>query len=83
MRETCEDQVMSHTQVFHWHKQFREVRTSSAAVKQSGRPVSIFTNVTINTIKTLIVNNNLLTQCEIAAYLDITKGTTQKILKIS
>ncbi len=39
------------------------------AVKQSGRPVSIPNNVTINTIGTLIADDSSLTQCEIAAHL--------------
>ncbi len=40
----------------------------SVAVKQFCRPVSISTNVTINTIA-LIVYDNSLTQCDIAAQL--------------
>ncbi len=43
--EACVDQVLSHRRDFHWRKQFREGHTSSVAVKQSGGPVSIFTDV--------------------------------------
>ncbi len=71
---------MSQRQVFHWHKQSRAGRTSSVAVKQSERPVSIFTNVTINTTGALTTDDSSLTQSEIAAHLGIAKGTVQKIL---
>ncbi len=73
-------QVISHRQVFHWHKQFRG-NALFVAMKQSGRPVSISTNVTINIIKTLITDDSLFTQCEIAAHSGIAKVTVQKILK--
>ncbi len=50
MGEAFKDQVISHRQVFHCHKQFKEGRMSSVAVKQSGRPMSISADVKINTI---------------------------------
>ncbi len=53
----------------------------SVAAKQSGGPVSISTDVTINKIGTLIVDDSSLTQCEIAAHLGIAKGTVQKLMK--
>ncbi len=56
------DQVMSCRQVFHRHIQFREDHTSSVAMEQSGKPVSISTDVMINTIGTLIMDDNSLTQ---------------------
>ncbi len=60
-----------------------ECCTSSVAVKQSGRPVLISTDIMINMIGALIMNDTSLTQCEIAAHLGIAKGTVQKILKNS
>ncbi len=48
MSEANRDQKMSCRQVFHWHKQFREGRSSSVAVKQLGKSVSISTNVTVH-----------------------------------
>ncbi len=74
MREAYEDQVMSRRQVFHWHKQSKEDCALSVAVKHLGRPVSISTNVVINTIGTLITDDSLLTQCKIAAHLGIAKS---------
>ncbi len=49
------------------------------AVKQSGKPVSISTDVTINTIGTLIVDDSSLTQHKIAPHLGIAKVTVQKV----
>ncbi len=67
--EAYRDQVINRTQAFHWHKQFREGRTLSVAVKQSGRPVSISTVVMIKTIRTLITDDSSLTQRKITAHL--------------
>ncbi len=64
---------MRHRQVFHCHKQFRGL-VSSVPEKQSGRPVTTSTDIMINTIRTRIVDDNSLTQCEIAAHLGIAKG---------
>ncbi len=69
MCEAFRHQVVSCRQVFHWHKQFREGRILSVAVKQSGRSI-----VMINTIETLIADDNLLTQREIAAHLGMANG---------
>ncbi len=74
-------QVMSHRQVFHWHKQFREGH-ASVAVKQSGRSALISTEVMINTIRTLNMDDSSSTQYDIAVHLDIANGMVQKILKI-
>ncbi len=60
MHETYGNHVMSCRQVFHWHKQFKESCMSSMAVKKSGRTVLISTDVMINTVRTLIANDNSL-----------------------
>ncbi len=70
MLEVYGDQVKSRRRVFHWHKQFREGHALSMAVKQSVRPVSIFTDEMINT-----------TQRDIAVHFSIAEGTVQKIFK--
>ncbi len=51
MCEAYRDQVLRCRQVFHWHKLFKEGRTSSMEVKHSGRPVSISTDVTITRLE--------------------------------
>ncbi len=74
MWEAYGDQVMHLRQVFHWHKHFRKGRTTSVAVKQSHRPVSISTNVTL-------ADGSSLSQHEIAVHLAIAKGITLKICR--
>ncbi len=54
--------VVCRRQIFHWHTPFREGHTSSVAMKQSVKPVSICIDVTINTIRTLITDDSSLTQ---------------------
>ncbi len=51
----------------------------SVAVKQSGRPESITTDVMINMMGTLIGDDTSRTQCEITTGLGRTKGTVKKI----
>ncbi len=81
MYEAYMDRVMRCRLVFHWHKQFREGRTSSLAAKRTGRPMSISTDGTINNIVTLITDDGSHTQLKIAAHLHVVKGMVQKMLK--
>ncbi len=80
MCEAYRDRVMSRRQVFHWHKQFRVGRVLSVAVKQSGRLVSISTNVIINTNGTMIADDSSLTQYEIPVHLGVATGMVQGLL---
>ncbi len=66
MKEAYGEQTLACSTIFHWHQQFTQVRASASPKPKSGRPVATSTETTVNTIGTMLADDDSLSQRQIA-----------------
>jgi transposase len=74
------ESTMSKSNVFKWHKRFREGREDVNDDERSGAPVTKRTDDNVAKIRELVLSDHLLTCRTIADKLDMSKETVRKII---
>ncbi len=77
MKEAYGEQTLAHCTIFHWHQRFMRAPTSPKP--KSGRPVAASTKTTVNTIGTMLADDDSLSQWQIAL-VGISQTTVKKII---
>ncbi len=67
MKGVYGEQMLDCSIIFHWHQQFTQRWTSASVKLKSGRPVVASTVTTVNTIGTMFVDDDSLSQRQIAS----------------
>ncbi len=66
MKEVYGKQMLACSTIFHWHQEFTQGRASASLKSKSGRPVAASTETTVNTISTMLADDDSLLQRQIA-----------------
>ncbi|XP_066946989.1 protein GVQW3-like [Macrobrachium rosenbergii] len=72
--------VLPRRSVYEWNEQFKSDRTSVEDEKRDGRPATATTDVNIDQVQTLILNNRRLTIDEVAYHMHISHGSAYEIV---
>ncbi len=78
MKEAYGEQMLAHSTIFHWHQQFMQGWASASPKPKSGRPVAAFNETTVNTICTMLADDDSLSQQ--TALVGISQTTVKKII---
>ncbi len=62
MKEVYGEQTLTCSTIFHWHQQFTQGRASASPKQKSGRLVAVSTKTTVNTICTMLADDDSLSQ---------------------
>ncbi len=62
MNEAYGEQILARSTIFHWHQQFTQGRTTASPKLKSGRLVAASTETTVNTIGTMLADEDSLSQ---------------------
>ncbi len=65
MTEAYGEQTLARSTIFNWHQQFTQGRASASPKPKSGRPVAASTKTTVNTISTMLAEDDSLSQWQI------------------
>lgn len=80
LQQAYGDSSLKKSQVFNWHRRFREGRESVEDDSRSGRPAEIRTSTNLERIKDLIMSDRRLTIRELSLATGFSYGTCQKVL---
>jgi hypothetical protein len=80
MQQAVRDQILSHTQVFQWHVQFKTGHTSFDDDEHTGIPTSCTTSETVTQIQELVCQDCRQTIHNIAEKVGIGYGTCEWVL---
>ncbi len=62
IKEAYSEQTLTRSTIFIWHQQFTQEQAYASPKLKSGRPVADSTETTVNTIGTMLVNDDSLSQ---------------------
>ncbi len=79
MKEAFGEQTLACSTIFHWHQQFMEGWASASPKPKSGRPVAACSETMVNTIGTMLTDDDSLLQWQIAL-IGISQTTMKKII---
>ncbi len=79
MKEVYGEQTLAHGTIFHWHQQFMQGRASASPKPKSGRLVVTSAETEVNTISTMLADDDSLSQRQIAPF-GISQTTVKKII---
>ena len=81
LKEVYGEDVMSRTQIFEWHKRFKNGRKEVEDDPKSGRPSTSRTDDNIARVKQLVRNDRRLTVRMIGEKLGLNRESVRKILR--
>ncbi len=79
MKEMYGEQTLARSTIFCWHQQFTPGQASASPKQKSGRSVTASTETTVNTIGTMLVDDDSLSQRQIAL-VSVSQTTVKKII---
>ncbi len=65
MKEVYAERTLAHSTIFHWHQQFTQGQASASLKPKSGRLVAATTETPVNTIGTMLADDDFSSQRQI------------------
>ncbi|GFR21756.1 protein GVQW3 [Trichonephila clavata] len=79
MREAFNDEAISKTSIFRWHKAFKEGKQNVEDIEREGRPSTSITETMINTAVVIIKEDRKTTVRQLHALLNISVGSVHSM----
>nr|XP_042902814.1 protein GVQW3-like [Parasteatoda tepidariorum] len=80
IREAFNDEAMSRSGIFHWHKAFKEDRQNVEAIEHEGPSSTSITETMINIAAAIIEEDSRVTVRQLHALLNISVGSVHSIM---
>lgn len=81
LQQAYKEQAMGKTQVFEWHKRFREGKNDLEDAPRPGRPSTSKTETNVNTIDAMLREDRRLSITKIAEIMKISYGSAEDIVR--
>ncbi len=79
MKEAYDEQTLTRNTIFHWYQQFTQGRASASTKPKSGRSLVASTETMVNTIGTMLADDDSLSQQQVAL-IGIWQTTVKKVI---